>query len=721
MKLIIAEKPSVARDIAATLGKVTRKTGYLEAGPYTVTYAVGHLIGLADADAYSARYKSWQLADLPIVPVPFSLAVLSHAKAQYQVVARLMRQANEVIVATDAGREGQLIYEWIAQHVGYRGVTKRLWLSSLTTQAIREAFLTLRDNRDYQPLYEAALSRAEADWLVGINATRCLTLQAGQLLPVGRVQTPTLAMIVARDQAIASFVPEPYYEVVATFASQAGTYRGLFTRDGQSRLSDRQEAVTIVDRVSDQPGTVARVETKQKNEAPPQLFDLTSLQRRANQLFGMTADQTLKAAQALYEKHKLITYPRTDSRYVSHDIAPTLPARLKAAASLIQGLAPLLESVKTRPGPRVIQDAKVTDHHALLPTDKLPGSTLGGDERKIYELIARQTFAALLPEAKWSHTVIETVVEGLSFITRGKTLRTVGWRAALKESAERAETLAQEEDGEQSNLPPLKRTEVVATKEAQVQDKQTKPPAHFTEATLLSAMESAGKQIDNQELQDAMKERGLGTPATRAATIEKLKRDGLITTQKKQLTATAKGHQLIAAIPVAALKSPELTGEWELKLKQIEKGQYARQTFMTEIARFTRSLITELASQALPSPTPQAHSPRKSRKATDKERPEPIGKTAIPDSDMAPLGQCPLCGAPVAETAKAYGCSAWRTGCTLTIWKQIAGHTMQREEVSALVSRGLTDILTFTSKAGKPFRAQLKLSPQGTVEFAFVR
>lgn len=744
MKLIIAEKPSVARDIAATLGKVTRKAGYLEAGAYTISYAVGHLVGLADADVYDARYKSWRLTDLPIVPEQFALVVLPHAKAQYQVLARLLRQAQEVIVATDAGREGQLIYELIARQVGYTGPTRRLWLSSLTDQAIREAFARLRDNREYRPLYDAALSRAEADWAVGINATRCMTVQAGTLLPVGRVQTPTLAMIVERDLTIESFTPEPYFEVVATFLASTGTYKGKWTRGKQTRLNERDQAQAIVEKVLGRPGAILRVENKERKEIAPQLFDLTSLQRRANQLWGMTADQTLKAAQTLYERHKLITYPRTDSRYLTQDIAPTLPSRLRAATTILPDLSALLSSVRAKPGARVVQDAKVSDHHALLPTDKKPSPSLLGDERKIYELIARQTFAALLPDALWSHTRVETVVEDLTFVTQGRTLLAAGWRAAMGEN-EPSENPSSEEETDASGVPLLATGDQVDTTEAQVLDKQTKPPAHFTEASLLAAMEGAGRQIDNPELADAMKERGLGTPATRAATIEKLKRDGLIVSVKKQVTATHKGRALIAAIPVAALKSPELTGEWELHLKQMEKGEYARSDFMQEIAAFTHSLIADLRGQVpvlaadtkakskrKPSAATRTKSPRTSsrKRSTASSATQTAASLRTEQSASAPksdagqdssLGTCPLCGAPISQTAKAYGCSAWRSGCTFTIWKEIAGHHVHEHEVHELLTKGQTTSLAFVSKAGKPFQAQLKLSKDGKTEFIFTQ
>lgn len=690
MRLVIAEKPSVARDIAAVLGKVTRNDGYMTAGEYTVTYAVGHLVGLADADAYDTRYKSWRMADLPILPEPFRLVVLEHAKAQYRVVSKLLKQAQEVIVATDAGREGQLIYELIARHAGYKGPAKRLWLSSMTESAIREAFLHLRDNEEFHSLYEAAVSRSEADWMVGINATRCMTVQGGTKLPVGRVQTPTLAMIVERDVAIEQFIPVPYYEVEATFQTPAGVYVGKWTKEKQTRFDDVAIASVIADKVRGQVGRIEKVDTHAKSEQAPQLFDLTALQRKANQRYGMTADHTLKMAQALYETHKVLTYPRTDSRYISQDIVQTLPARLRAGAAFLPSLTPLLDQIKAKPGHRVVNDRKITDHHAIIPTEKPPRS-LTGDERKVYELVLRQTFCALLPDAIWSQTIIETVVDDEWFRTFGKTLQSSGWRSALESSTEEESTLKQADDEQVALLPKVERGQMAQVEEAKVLSKQTKAPAHFTEASLLASMESAGKQIDDVELAEAMKERGLGTPATRAATIEKLKRDGMIELQKKQLHATAKGRQLIHAIPSVSLKSAELTGAWEAKLKQMERSQYQRETFIQEIHAFTRDMIGHMTAHAL---------------------------VVTPDHS-AQIGVCPLCGAALKESPRAFGCSAWKTGCGFTVWKTISGHRVTVNDVLELVTDGITKPLSFQSKAGKSFQAQLKLV-EGKVEFSFM-
>lgn len=690
MKLIIAEKPSVARDIAAVLGSVTRKEGYMEAGGYTVTYALGHLVGLADADAYNPNFKQWNMEHLPILPNPFQLQVLSSSKTQYNVINKLLKQASEVIVATDAGREGQLIYEFIAQKSNYTGPAKRLWLSSMTEEAIREAFKHLRDNNFYKNLAAAAMSRSEADWIVGINATRAITLKGKAKLSLGRVQTPTLAMIVERDHAIANFKPTPYCEVQAHFLHANGEYQGKWFREKETRFATRQQAEAIVAKIQGQPATILSVEQVPKTEAQPQLFDLTSLQRKANQLYGFSAKKTLDLAQALYETHKVLTYPRTDSRYISGDIVPTLPPRMKAAASLFPDLVQHLSSANPYPPKRVVDDSKVSDHHAIIPTDKKPG-TLTEDERKIYELVARYTLAALLPPAKWESTTIITEVAAEQFKTLGRVLIHAGWRVAIQEPKQQEDE--NEEAEYEATLPAVTQGDAVRLKSAEALSKQTKPPAYYNEASLLLAMEQAGKSIEDEELAEAMKERGLGTPATRASIIEKLKRDNYIEMKGKQIRASDTGKALIAAVTIPVLKSPELTGEWESKLKQMEQGKYERQQFIGEIETFVRTIIGEIQKVSI----------------------------SVPPAQVQTLGECPKCHSPIKEGTKAYGCTGWKKGCDFKIWKEISGHKMTVAQVNELLTKGTTKKLKFKSKAGKDFDAKLKLKTDGTIEFDFVQ
>ncbi len=571
-----------------------RETGFIHVkNNYAVTWAVGHLVTLVDADEYDARFKKWNVDDLPIVPSPFKLKTIASSREQFKIVSNLLKQASEVIVATDAGREGQLIYELIAIKAGYKGATKRLWLSSMTEDAIKNAFRKLRDNKDFQSLFFAGFARSQADWLVGINVTRAITVKAGGLLPVGRVQTPTLAMIVNRDESIEQFQSTPYYEVQAEFTHPNGTYKGKWVnqKDKSSRFEDREQAKHIAQKVQGQPGQIVKLEQKTTKEQSPQLFDLTSLQRRANQLFGFTADHTLKIAQALYETHKILTYPRTDSRYISDDIVPSLHARLEAATQLFDDLRQYISTI-IKPSKRVVNASKVADHHAIIPTEKPGTGSLSKDERLIYELVTKQTMAALMENAEWANTLIETTVQGESFRTSGRVLIKAGWRAVMGKQADAVDK--KEDDDEEDNLPLVSKQDQVAMESVNVLSKQTKPPHHFTEASLLSAMENAEKQVEDDQLAEAMKERGLGTPATRASIIEKLKKDGYIATDKKKLLSTLKGRQLINAIQVNALKSPELTGIWEHKLKQIEQGQYDAKQFISEIVSFTTEVIEQL-------------------------------------------------------------------------------------------------------------------------------
>ncbi len=561
MKLIIAEKPSVARDIAAVIGGVKRHNGYIEAKGYMVTWAIGHLVTLADAHDYDAKYKRWNLEDLPIIPKPFRLKIIDSSKEQYKIVASLLKQTEEVIIATDAGREGQLIYELIALSVGYKGQAKRLWLSSMTEEAIRNAMKHLKNNSEYKNLYYAGFARAQADWLTGINATRAITTHTGTLLTIGRVQTPTLAMIVQRDLEIEHFTPESYFELEAVFAHENGDYRGKwFNESKKTRFNVLEDAKLILAKVEGEPAHITKLAQKAVQEQPPQLFDLTSLQRRANQKYGFTADETLKLAQSLYETHKVLTYPRTDSRYLSDDIVPTLHQRLNAVSKTFPELGTFIPQF-IRPTKRVVNAAKVSDHHAILPTEKPVSTTLRINERKIYELVSKQTIAALLEPAEWASTTIETTVAGELFKTTGRVLLKSGWRTVFGTN-DVDESKKSDDEDTQAGLPKLEKGDDVKISHVEILPKQTKPPAHFTESSLLSTMENAGKQLDDETLAEALKGRGLGTPATRASIIEKMKRDGYVQVEKKNLIATDKGRALIDAIHIDVLKSPELTGDW---------------------------------------------------------------------------------------------------------------------------------------------------------------
>jgi DNA topoisomerase-3 len=695
MKLIIAEKPSVARDIASVIGGVKRGNGFIEAKGYTVTWALGHLVTLADAHDYDVNYKKWRLEDLPIVPQQFRLKVINESKEQYKIVANLLKKAKEVIVATDAGREGQLIYELIALSTGYKGQTKRLWLSSMTEEAIRDAMKRLKSNDEYKNLYHAGFARAQADWLTGINATRAITTRAGTLLTIGRVQTPTLAMIVNRDLEIEQFTPEDYFELEATFAHEKGDYKGKWFDGGKvSRFTRKEDAEAIQRKVAGQPAIVVKVEQKTVNEQPPQLFDLTSLQRAANQKYGFTAEKTLQLAQSLYETHKALTYPRTDSRYLTADITPTLHRRFIAAGKMLPELTPLIPP-SVRPTKRVVDGSKVRDHHAIIPTEKTPPASLRNDERRIYELVVKQTLAAILEPAKWAATVIETDVANELFKTTGRVLVKHGWRVVFGGDEPANDKKKEREEDVQTKLPAVAKGDHVETRQVELLEKQTKPPAHYTEASLLSAMEHAGRHVDDEALVEALKERGLGTPATRAAVIEKIKRDGYVQLEKKHLMATDKGRALIAAIHVDVLKSPELTGEWEQRLAQIEMGKYPVRQFIGEITSFTKTVVETI-------------------KQTEMET------TLGMQLERQRFGACPLCGGDVVESKKSFCCANWNTtGCKFGVWKQISGHKMTQAQVKELLAKKKTKLLKFKSKTGNAFTAHLVLKPDGHIEFAF--
>ncbi|WP_436663658.1 DNA topoisomerase 3 [Alicyclobacillus acidoterrestris] len=695
-KLMIAEKPSVARDIAGVIGGVKRHDGYLETNTHIITWALGHLVTLADAHDYDAKYKTWRMEDLPIVPRPFRLKVIEKTKAQYQIVASLLKRAEEVVVATDAGREGQLIYELIALSAGYKGPTKRLWLSSMTPTAIRDALKQLKDNRVYQHLFFAGFARAQADWLTGINATRAMTTQAGTLLPIGRVQTPTLAMIVQRDSAIKQFTPQPFFELQAQFVHANGSYKGTWmNRKRETRIDQREAAHRLLEKLCGQSGTIHDVEEKIVHEQPPQLFDLTSLQRTANQKYGFTAERTLQLAQSLYEKHKVLTYPRTDSRYLSDDIVPTLRRRLLAASTQFPYLRALLPA-QIRTAKRVVNATKVTDHHAILPTEQPVSSALRPDEQKIYELVSKQTLAALLEPAEWATTTIVTAIMDELFKTNGRVLVKPGWKAVFPAHHDTRATAPTDEPETEPTLPAVTNGDSVQVAGIHVAEKETKPPAHFTEASLLSAMEKAGREVNDEILAEALKARGLGTPATRAAVLEKLKRDGYIQVVKKQLIATEKGKSLIGSIRVDALKSPELTGDWEHRLAQIEAGHYDVRQFIHEITEFTHSVVESIGQFTV---------------------------HVVPDAQTASasLGQCPLCGGQVVETKKSFACANWKShGCAFCVWKQISGHNMSAAQVKDLLHKKRTRPLKFKSKAGKPFQARILLNPDGTTTFEFL-
>lgn len=588
--LVLAEKPSVAREIARVLKCSNKGKGYLEGPQYVVTWALGHLVTLAEPDDYDKKLKEWRMEDLPMLPETMKLKVIRQTSHQYQVIRGLMQRGDikDLVIATDSGREGELVARWIMAQARWKKPFKRLWISSQTDAAIRDGFAHLKAGHEYNDLYDAAVCRAQADWLIGLNVTRALTCKFNAQLTAGRVQTPTLAMIIKREEEINHFVPVDYWTIQADFGDYFGEWR---SNKGRNQIFDQARAQAIMASTKSQTGEVTDITMKSKTELAPLLYDLTELQRDANRRYAFPAQKTLSIMQDLYERHKLLTYPRTDSRYITSDIVPTLPDRLKGMqAGLYADLVKPLLQGKISPGPRFVNNSKVTDHHAIIPTEeKLNLVGLSADEKKIYDLVARRFLAVLYPPHVYEQTTLITSVNGENFYSRGKVVKQMGWKTVTsvipeKEAAHDSETLPEQP------LKLVKKGEKREVKNCRLKKSKTKPPARYTEATLLTAMESPGKFIEDEELREAMKDAGLGTPATRAEIIEKLLYTNYIERHGKELIPTSKGTQLIKLVP-ASLKTPELTAEWEKRLNAMARGKGNKSAFMKGIRANTVEMI----------------------------------------------------------------------------------------------------------------------------------
>ena len=626
MICVLAEKPSVARDIARVLGANTPGKGCLKGGGYVVTWAVGHLVTQVNPEEIDARWKTWRQDTLPMLPENIPLKVIAQSRDQFQCVKTILNapQVDSVICATDAGREGELIFRRIYQMAGCKKPFRRLWISSMTEEAIAEGFANLRDGADYDGLYASALCRSDADWLVGMNGSRAFTLRYDSLLSVGRVQTPTLSILVKRALEIHNFVPENYWEVQADFGGYRGTW---IDKDGKTRIPDEKTAKEIVSAVTGREGEVLEVSTERKRVPPPLLYDLTTLQREANARYGFTAQKTLNLAQALYEKHKLLTYPRTDSRYLSHDMRPKVQGILKGMPEPLRALV-LSPDKAVDPGKRVYDDAKLTDHHAIIPTGRRPG-TLTADEQKLYEMVTRQLIAAFYPDMEYDAMSAVTGVGEHKFLSRGRAVIAQGWQAA------NPPLLSKPKKGEEEQaLPQLQKGQRVPVKSAKAVAKKTTPPSPYTENTLLAAMENAGKFVENEELRRQMKERGLGTPATRAAIIERLIAVDYVRREKKALIPTDKGIRLIAVAP-EQLSSPETTGRWEKGLSDIAAGKMDPNRFMQSIRRYC-AFLCQYAVTAPPQDFPKREF-----------KPKPAAKKA--GAAKAPAARKPRAAKPKAE------------------------------------------------------------------------
>lgn len=687
--LVLAEKPSVARDIARVLGAAARGEGCLSNQNYVVTWAIGHLVSLKEPEELDERYKKWRAADLPILPEKMELKILPKTRSQFTIVKRLMnsKEIDSLICATDSGREGELIFRYIYHMAGCKKPFQRLWISSMTDEAIRAGFAGLKPGSAYDALYESARCRSEADWLVGMNASRAFTLRYDALLSVGRVQTPTLQMLVKRRKEIDAFQSEPYFTVQADF----GDYQGMWfdpEKENDKRILQEAKAQAIAQKVKGKTACVRSAQSEEKRELPPQLYDLTTLQREASGMLGFTADKTLKTAQALYEKHKLITYPRTDSRYLSHDMGPSVK---KALQSLQEPYAALAAPVLAQPIPqpkRIFDDAKLTDHHAIIPTGRRANlSALSADEAKLFDLVARRLIAAFYPPYVYNATKVVTESDGESFVSTGKVVLQEGFKTVYRDLEPKRKTRS---TADEAALPPLKAGDERTVKKAAFKKEQTKPPKEHTDASLLSEMEHAGRRIEDEALREQMKGCSLGTPATRAAIIERLIAVGYAKRKGRQIMATEKGVRLIEAVP-PEIASPETTGKWEQTLENIAQGNGDGERFMEGIRRLS-AFLTQYAAESAPE--------------VAFEREERRGKGGRRSSQKTIGIACPLCKeGKITENERAFGCSRWKEGCKFTIWKdcvsRVGGPMLNEKLVKALLAaengdlRGSTGVLHY--------------------------
>jgi DNA topoisomerase III len=589
--LVLAEKPSVARELARVLNCNQKANGYLMGSKYIVTWALGHLVTLADPEAYGNKYKTWNLEDLPMLPNKMELVVIKQTSQQYATVKSLLNRADvdELIIATDAGREGELVARWIILKAGFKKPIKRLWISSQTDKAIKDGFTSLKPSREYDNLFYSAQSRSEADWLVGLNVTRALTCKHNAQLSAGRVQTPTLAMIVAREEEIKKFIPKDFWSITAQFNGFSVQWQDKVTN--QTRTFSKEQADSVVQKITGQIGEVVEVKKELKKELPPLAYDLTELQRDANRKYAYSAKQTLNIMQKLYEQHKLVTYPRTDSRHITTDIVPTLTERLKSIAigpyaKLVQGILRNRINVTNR----FVDNSKVTDHHAIIPTEQFVNlSSLSGEEKNIYDLIVKRFIAVLSSPYEYEQTTVKLSVSGETFNARGRIVKSWGWKTVYEGFGKLEEEL--DEDDNDQSLPDIKKGQKEKVISPKIINGKTKPPARFTEATLLTAMEHPGKFVENKALKEALESTsGLGTPATRADIIEKLFNTFYVERRGKDIYPTSKGIQLIGLVPTD-LKSPELTAKWEQQLALISKGRVNPGTFVSEMKGYATKLV----------------------------------------------------------------------------------------------------------------------------------
>ncbi len=690
MKVCIAEKPSVAKEIAEVLGAKNRKDGYFEGNGYQVTWSFGHLCELKEPHEYDSAYREWNLNMLPILPQKFGIKLKSNKgiEKQFNTIATLFSNAEEIINCGDAGQEGELIQRWIISKANCKKPLKRLWISSLTEEAIREGFKKLKDGKDYESLYYAGYSRAAADWLLGMNATRLFTIKYGngkQVLSVGRVQTPTLAMIVNRQLEINDFKSNVFFELKTIYREVI--FNGIMERFYEKNKSDAENILTSI---KDKPLEITCVETKKGKETAPRLFDLTSLQVECNKKYGYSADDTLKTIQNLYEK-KLVTYPRVDTTYLPNDVYPKISGILNSMDNYQQLVKPLL-SEPIRKSNKIFDDKKVTDHHAIIPTN-IRAQGLAGNEAQVYDVIAKRFIAAFYPDCEVSNTIVLAAVNEIEFKAAGKQILEPGWRIVYNKEA-----TSEDEQEETQLLPAFKKGEKGPHK-VYLAEGKTSPPKPFTEATLLRAMETAGKQIDDEELRDLMKDNGIGRPSTRAAIIETLFRRNYIKRERKNLVPTTTGMELIGVINNELLKSAEMTGNWEFKLRQIEKGAYQAEAFLQEM----KTMVSDLVNQV---------------RCESNKRINIASAEIEAKSTKTEVSICPKCKkGNILKGKNAFGCSNFKNGCDFKVPFDLMGKKLRDNQILTLIEKGKTPVIKSFAVGGTKKDGILKLTSSFNIEF----
>jgi DNA topoisomerase-3 len=672
--LVFAEKPSVGRDIARILGATQKGKGFQEGNGYIVTWGFGHLVSLGAPEAQNPDWKKWSLATLPMLPKKWVLSVIPSASEQFSTVAKLMlrEDVSELINAADAGREGELIFRLVYQHSGCAKPFKRLWISSMTDEAIKDGFADLRPGEKYDDLARAAAGRSHADWLVGMNFTRAYTKKFNEMLTLGRVQTPTLAMVVGRHLEIQNFVSKDYWEIVADLGDFNAIWFNPDATDFPSRIDDQSRAQQLAESLCGQIAKITSVKKSKKKQVPPFLYDLTSLQRDANSRYGMTAADTLAVLQNLYEKRKVVTYPRTDSRYLSGDIFPTIEKRLASLPHDYEQYLDYLRQNRPKKEKRIFNDAKVSDHHAIIPTEKKVSdiSSWPRNEQNIYDLVVRRFLAAFYPDHEYLSTQVLIKAGEENFKAGGRVVTAEGWRALYPKKGQSEDKKSDSEGDEEENdqsLPDLKKGDHREIVKTDLQTKKTRPPAAYTESTLLQAMETAGKLIEDEELRDAMKDCGLGTPATRAEIIEKLIRVGYMLRDKKKLIPTAKGIHLIS-LAEPEIKSPELTGNWEKRLADIARGKDSADDYIRDISQFVAEVVNKIKT-ARNLASPQQPAKRK------------------PAVSRPTFGVCPACGkGQIIEGSRGFGCNRFKEGCHYVVWKEFHGKKLSQSAIDLLIA-----------------------------------